>query len=163
MTKKRNANDAEINVEASAVEIVEMPEETQSAGSVDGIVNTADEGSGGVGEDTPEDKIDGKKAGTAGTVKGIRRENGTGSVYPLNGGKGFGFCIQLTADRDLRNQYGNKLRYLGSGKTREEAEGKCADAIGRRDELLEAKLEKLGHKVEAKADDGGRDATAHEG
>lgn len=76
-----------------------------------------------------------------------RRKSGSGSVYPLTVGSGFGFCIQLTSDKALRKQYGNKLRYLGTGKTYEETDEKCRLAIEKKEELLKAKLIKLGHVV----------------
>jgi len=83
-----------------------------------------------------------------------RRDNGTGSVYPLNDSKGrYGYCIQLCSDKALRKLYGNKLRSLGVGVDKADAEAKCADALTRRESLLQAKLERLGHfKVEDKTE-----------
>ena len=78
-------------------------------------------------------------------TKKERRSSGSGSVYKLTTGSGYGYCIQLTSDKLLRKKYGNKLRSLGTGKDYAEAEKKCAEALVNKDDLLKKKLTQLGH------------------
>ena len=94
-------------------------------------------------------------------VRKSRRPHGAGSVWKMSDGK-YGFCIQLTKDRGLKELWGNKLRHLGTGADLEEAERKCRESLERKDELLKLKLEKLGHKFDDVSGDVAEDTKGHE-
>lgn len=155
MARKKKAAEV-INGEVN--EVVETMENSNGQGAEVIVENVpAEVGAGDAGEvagQAGDAAADGEgQAGTVETASKTRRSNGQGSVYPLtSSGKGWGYCIQLSANKELRKLYGNKLRHLGTGKTYEETEAKCADAIANRESLLAAKLEKLGHKAPAQGE-----------
>jgi hypothetical protein len=93
--------------------------------------------------------------------KAARRESGSGSVWKQANGK-FGWCVQLTRDKTLKGLYGNKLRLLGSKPTYEEASLAAQAAIANKDELLKAKLIKLGHVFEVEGTGDGENNTTEE-
>lgn len=96
-------------------------------------------------EDSPEENTEAEQI----VFYRPRRRPGEHSVYPIKGGKLWGFCMQFSnAGKELRKCYGNKLRYLQTAKTYGECLEKLAMAVGKMDELLQEKLKKLGYKPE---------------
>jgi len=94
-------------------------------------------------------------------VRKNRRPHGAGSIWKMSDGK-YGYCIQLTRDKRLKELWGNKLRHLGTGADLEDAERKCKESLGRKDELLMQKLKKLGHKFDDVSGDVVEDTKGHE-
>jgi hypothetical protein len=84
------------------------------------------------------------KSGNTGKQKSERRQNGSGSIYPLKDNKGYGMCIQLGGTVEMKKLYGNKLRIVQTAKTLEQIKQKLAEAVENRADLLENKLVKLG-------------------
>ena len=77
-----------------------------------------------------------------------RRQGSTGSIYPIDGGRIWGLCIQLSnADKALKAKHGNKLRYLTTAKSYEAILVKMDECMKNKDELLRQKLIKLGEII----------------
>ena len=83
----------------------------------------------------------------------VKRGRGAGSVYPINNGKTWGICVRFNnANKEQKKQYGERLRYLKTFKTYEDACVGVNNAIANIDELLKDKLEKLGWEESVKTD-----------
>jgi hypothetical protein len=128
------------NEETAAVEGESMENETAAEGMVED--NGAD-----VTENDSEENLSDDGAAEVPAEKKERRAMGSGSVWLMANGK-YGWCVQLTSDRELKKLYGNKLRVLGSAVTYELASQAAQTAIADRDILLMKKLAKLGHRFD---------------
>lgn len=118
---------------AEVAENVEIVENTESTENVE--IEKSEESVGKVEIKTP-------------ALNKPRRKSGEASVYPINNGQYWGICLQFSnASKELKAMYGNKLRYLKTFKSYEEAVVGVEVAKSNIEGLLREKLEKLGHET----------------